>query len=60
MARQELLAATDAEIDDAISYADPISLGSLLCQLTGDEEIVAIPHEAAVMRMQRCVEVWRG
>jgi 4-hydroxyacetophenone monooxygenase len=60
MARQELLAATDAEIDDAISYADPISLRGLLYQLTGDEEIVAIPHETAVMGMQRCVELWRG
>lgn len=49
MARQELLAATDAEIEDAIGYADPIVLRGLLYQLTGDEAIAAIPHETAMM-----------
>ncbi len=49
MARQELLEATDAEIDDAVAYADPTVLRGLLYQLTGDEAIAAIPHETAMM-----------
>jgi len=37
-----LLQATDAQIDDAISYADPIALRGLLYQLTADEVLTAI------------------
>ncbi len=44
MARQELLNATDAEIEDAIAFADPIVLRGLLYQLTGDESLTAIPQ----------------
>ena len=35
---EDLLRATDAVIDDAVSYADPMMLRGLLYQLTGDEE----------------------
>ena len=49
MARQELLAATDEEIDAAIGFADPIVLRGLLYQLTGDESIAAIPNVTAMM-----------
>jgi 4-hydroxyacetophenone monooxygenase len=38
-ARQELLDATDAFIDDAVKRADPMALRGLLYQLTGDESI---------------------
>jgi 4-hydroxyacetophenone monooxygenase len=41
-ARPELLEATDADIDDAISYTDPMALRGLLYQLTGDETLAAI------------------
>jgi 4-hydroxyacetophenone monooxygenase len=40
--RQELLAATDETIDDAVKYADPMVLRGLLYQLTGDEEVANI------------------
>lgn len=43
MDTNELLAATDAEIDDAADHADPMVLRGLLYQLTGDEEVAAIP-----------------
>ncbi len=36
----ELLTATDAEIYDAVAYADPLILRGLLHQLTGDDDIV--------------------
>jgi 4-hydroxyacetophenone monooxygenase len=49
MIRQELLAASDAEIDEAIAFADPIVLRGLLYQLTGDEAIAAIPDTIAMM-----------
>src|ERR1700759_3488799 len=39
--RQELLAASDAVIDDAIAYADPMVLRGLLYQLTGDPDVAA-------------------
>lgn len=39
--RHELLAASDAEIDDAVQYADPLLLRGLLHQLTGDEDVAA-------------------
>ncbi len=37
--RSELLAASDATIDDAVKYADPMVLRGLLYQLTGDESV---------------------
>ena len=36
---EELRAASDAVIDDAVSYADPMVLRGLLHQLTGDPEV---------------------
>jgi 4-hydroxyacetophenone monooxygenase len=39
--RRGLLDATDAVIDDAVSYADPVMLRGLLYQLTGDEEVAS-------------------
>lgn len=39
--REELLAASDAEIEDAIAHADPMVLRGLIYQLTGDAEIAA-------------------
>jgi 4-hydroxyacetophenone monooxygenase len=39
--RQELRAADDATIEDAIAHADPMVLRGLLYQLTGDPEIAA-------------------
>ena len=39
--RQELLAASDAQIDEAVRYSDPMSLRGLIYQLTGDEEVAA-------------------
>ena len=41
--RTELLAATDAQIDDALHYASPMVLRGLLYQLTGDVEVLAMP-----------------
>jgi 4-hydroxyacetophenone monooxygenase len=35
--RRELLSASDATIDDAVKYADPMVLRGLLYQLTGDQ-----------------------
>lgn len=37
--RIELLQATDAQIEDAVLYSDPMSLRGLIYQLTGDEEL---------------------
>ena len=37
--REDLLAASDAVIEDAITFADPMVLRGLLYQLTGDEEV---------------------
>ena len=41
-AREELLAASDETIADALLYADPMVLRGLLYQLTGDSEVAAI------------------
>ena len=41
-ARPELLEATDATIDDAVRYVDPLVLRGVLYQLTGDEDLVDI------------------
>jgi len=38
-ARPDLLKATDAEIEDAVKFADPMVLRGLLYQLTEDEEL---------------------
>jgi 4-hydroxyacetophenone monooxygenase len=38
--RNELLAASDAQIDDAVAYGDPMILRGLVYQLTGDEGVV--------------------
>jgi len=35
----ELLAATDAEIEDAVNYAEPMALRGVIHQLTGDSEL---------------------
>ena len=40
--REELRSASDAVIDDAVKYTDPMVLRGLLYQLTGDEEVRAI------------------
>jgi 4-hydroxyacetophenone monooxygenase len=40
--RPELLTATDAQIEDAVAYADPMVLRGLLYQLTGDPELEAV------------------
>lgn len=40
--REELLAASDAQIDDAVRYSDPMSLRGLVYQLTGDESLAAV------------------
>jgi 4-hydroxyacetophenone monooxygenase len=39
--QEDLLGATDAVIDDAVSFADPMMLRGLLYQLTGDEDVVS-------------------
>jgi 4-hydroxyacetophenone monooxygenase len=41
--RVELVEATDAEIDDAVGFADPMALRGLIYQLTGDETLASIP-----------------
>jgi len=41
-ASAELLAATDEEIDDALSYAQPLLLRAIIYQLTGDQELADI------------------
>ena len=38
----ELLAASDAEIDDAMKYASPMVLRGLLHQLTGDTDVISM------------------
>jgi 4-hydroxyacetophenone monooxygenase len=42
-ARPELLDASDAVIEDAVQYADPMVLRGLLYQLTGDESLKEVP-----------------
>lgn len=39
-ARNELLTATDADIEDAVGYADPMILRGLLHQLTEDSDVI--------------------
>ena len=44
----ELLSASDAQIDDAVQYASPMVLRGLLYQLTGDADVIAmLPGTAA-------------
>ncbi len=40
--RNELLSASDALIDDSVTYADPMVLRGLLYQLTGNDEILSV------------------
>jgi 4-hydroxyacetophenone monooxygenase len=44
---RELREATDSQIVEAVSHADPILLRGLLYGVTGDEEVAAIPDELA-------------
>src|ERR1700690_4065269 len=46
--RQELLDASDEQIEDAVTYADPMVLRGLLYQLTGDEEVRTTKVETVV------------
>ena len=39
--QEALLRASDAEIEDAVTYADPMMLRGLLYQLTGDQEVAS-------------------
>ncbi|HXT90176.1 MAG TPA: NAD(P)-binding protein, partial [Trebonia sp.] len=45
----EVLGTSDAEIDAAVQYADPMALRGLLYQLTGDEEVRAVEVETLVV-----------
>ena len=45
--RNELLAASDAQIDDAMQYASPMVLRGLLYQLCGDTDVLAMKPGAA-------------
>jgi 4-hydroxyacetophenone monooxygenase len=42
----ELLTATDAQIREAVAYADPLTLRGTLYHLTGDDSLAGIPHVA--------------
>ena len=52
----EVLGASDAEIDAAVQYADPMALRGLLYQLTGDEEVRAVKVKMQVVGVYR--ELW--
>ena len=43
----ELLSASDAQIDDAMQYASPMVLRGLLYQLTGDADVLGMPPGTA-------------
>ena len=43
MSNDELLSASDAEIDDAMHYASPMVLRGLLYQLIGDADVMTMP-----------------
>jgi len=43
--REELLGASDAAIDDAVEFADPMVLRGLIHQLTGDSEVAVMTLE---------------
>ena len=51
--REELLAASDAVIEDAIAHADPMVLRGLLYQLTGDDEVARARLEDVQARRPR-------
>ena len=53
--RRELIEASDAVIDDAVTFADPMTLRGLLYQLTGDEVAAAIPSAIENRGMQGMV-----
>ena len=46
--RPELLSASDADIEDAVRYADPMVLRGLIYQLTGDPELVSLDTRMAM------------
>ncbi len=50
---EELLAASDQAIEDAVAYADPMLLRGLLHQLTGDASLVDVPVEFDLDRQFR-------
>ncbi len=47
--RHELLDASDAQIDDAVKYADPMVLRALVYQLTGDPELKSLEVKRFLM-----------
>ena len=51
--RTELLEASDATIEDAVQYANPMALRGLLYQLTGDERVAATRVEMTMFRGRR-------
>ena len=46
--RPELLSASDADIEDAVRYADPMVLCGLIYQLTGDPDLVSLDTRMAM------------
>jgi len=53
--RPELLTASDAEIEEALTFADPMILRGLLYQLTGDAELVAMKTKLVDARRGQAV-----
>jgi 4-hydroxyacetophenone monooxygenase len=47
--KPELLAASDATIDDAVQYADPLALRGVLYQLTGDTDLLDVELKTLVV-----------
>jgi 4-hydroxyacetophenone monooxygenase len=55
--KPEMGMATDAEIDDAVQYADPMVLSGVLYQLTGDEELLDVEVNEMVVGGRGVVKV---
>src|SRR6478752_960173 len=53
--RAELLAASDATIDDAVAHGDPMVLRGLLYQLTGDPELAALAVKTVTLGLMDSV-----
>ncbi len=53
--KPELLGASDAEIEDAVHYAEPMVLRGLLYQLTGDAELKSIELKRVVAGLHESV-----
>jgi 4-hydroxyacetophenone monooxygenase len=53
--RPELRTATDATIDDAVQYGDPLALRGLLYQLTGDDELLDIEVNVMIISGYRAM-----